>query len=659
MNGKPIRILHLDDDPNDHELVRAALEADGLACDVEAVSCRTDFERALALNGFDLILSDFKLPDYDGLRALRLIRRLHPDQPFILVSGTIGEEAAIESLRSGATDYVLKDRLNALGPSVRRAIAESDERRRRRKAEADLQKEQRFLRAVLENVDAGIVACDERGTVTLFNRPMREWHELSDDPVPPERWSEHDGLYAADGKTPLAAEDTPLHRALRGESVRNAELTIVPKQGKPRSLIGSGGPITDGSGRRVGAVVALHDVTERKSLEQQLRQSQKLEAIGRLAGGVAHDFNNMLGVINGYSEMVLRAMPPGDPRRQQIEQIHKSGERAAALTRQLLAFSRKQILELRVLDLGELVADMDKMLRRLIGEDVVLVARLDKHLRPIKADPGQIEQVLMNLVVNARDAMPRGGTITIEAANADLDPESIRAHEGAKPGPHVRLSVADTGEGMTPEVQAQIFEPFFTTKEVGKGTGLGLSTAYGIVSQSGGTIGVSSEPGQGTRFDIYFPQAESGAALGPTPRVASGAASPTGTETVLVVEDDEAIRRLIRESLEESGYTVLDAGELTGAIRCCREHRGFIHLVISDVVLPGVGGREVTQHLLEMRPEMRVLFMSGYTDDAVVRQGVLDAGVPFIQKPFALDALARKVREVLDAIRPASAERRG
>jgi PAS domain S-box-containing protein len=655
MPENPIRILHLEDDPCDQELVRATLVADGLDFETHVVSSRRDFEAALALGSFDLILSDFKVPDYDGLSALRLVRKLSPDQPFILVSGTIGEDAAIESLRCGATDYVLKHRLTALATSVRRALAEADERRRRKQAEEKLLAEQQFLWAVLDNIEAGIAACDASGTLTLFNRAARDMHGLPLEPLPPERWADHYRLCGPDGKTPMEKDQTPLMRALRGESVRNVEMMIVPNEGKPRALVASGQPVTDGAGRRVGAVVALHDMTERRSLERQLHQSQKMEAIGRLAGGVAHDFNNLLGVIMGYSEMVLTDTASDDPRRGRIEQIRKSGERAASLTRQLLAFSRKQILEPRVLDLYALLADMDKMLRRLVGEDIKLVTRPHPLLPPIKADPGQIEQIVMNLVVNARDAMPRGGTITIETSCVELSRDAVRAVEGARPGSYVKLVVADTGIGMTPEVQSQIFEPFYTTKEAGSGTGLGLSTVYGIVTQSGGHIAVMSEPGRGTRFEIYLPQGDEGTAL--TSVRTATLESPAGTETILVVEDEPMVREMLCDSLREFGYAVLSAGEAVEAERRCREHSGPIHLLISDVILPGVGGRELAQKLTALRPEMKLLFMSGYTDDAVVRHGILTAGVMFLQKPFTLVGMARKIREVLAVRTSVPAER--
>jgi PAS domain S-box-containing protein len=546
--------------------------------------------------------------------------------------------------------------LTALATSVRRALAEADERRRRKRAEEKLLAEQQFLWAVLDNIEAGIAACDASGTLTLFNRAARDMHGLPLETLPPERWTDHYRLCGPDGKTPMEQDQTPLIRALRGESVRNVEMTIVPNEGKPRALVASGQPVTDGAGRRVGAVVALHDMTERKSLERQLHQSQKMEAIGRLAGGVAHDFNNLLGVIMGYSEMVLANMGSDDPRRGRLEQIRKSGERAASLTRQLLAFSRKQILEPRVLDLYALLADMDKMLRRLIGEDIKLVTRPDPLLPAIKADLGQIEQIVMNLVVNARDAMPKGGTITIETSCVDLGRDAVGAVEGVRPGSYVKLVVADTGVGMTPEVQSQIFEPFYTTKEAGSGTGLGLSTVYGIVTQSGGHIGVMSEPGRGTRFEIYLPQSDEGATAHAPGRMAA-LESPSGTETILVVEDEPMVREMLCDSLREFGYTVLPAGEAVEAEQRCREHSGPIHLLISDVVLPGVGGRELAQKLTALRPEMKLLFMSGYTDDAVVRHGILTAGVMFLQKPFTLVGMARKVREVLAVRTSLAAER--
>jgi len=644
-DGRSLQILHLEDDLNDQELVRAALEGEGYAVEVTLAMRRREFERALAPDAYDLVLSDFNLPDFDGLSALRLVQERSPNTPFILVSGTIGEEAAIQSLRAGATDYVLKNRLSALPPAVRRALAEADERCRRAEAEQELQREQRFLRAVLETIEAGIAACNERGTLTLFNRAARELHGRAAEPLPPERWAEHYDLCRADGKTRMSTEEIPLVQALGGASVRNAEMTIVPGDGRSRTILVSAEPLTDGASRRIGAVVAMQDITERKSLEEQLRQAQKMEAVGRLAGGVAHDFNNLLGVILGYAELQLADMRPDDPGRGRIEQIHRSAERGASLTRQLLAFSRKQILEPRELNVDALLHDMNKMLRRLIGEDIELVTRHGTAVWPVRADAGQIEQIVMNLVVNSRDAMPDGGTITIETANVD-------AECTLPPGEYVMIAVTDTGTGMSPEVRAQIFEPFFTTKDSGHGTGLGLSTVYGIVKQSGGHIVVDSEPGRGTRFEIFLPRIEeaSAGAVEAAPSVSARA----GGETVVVVDDEPMVREMLCESLREFGYRVLDAGEVGEALEVCRRHDGPIHLLLTDVVLPGMSGRELAERLAPERPEMKIVFMSGYTDDAIVRRGVLAAGVAFLQKPFTLVAMARKVRETLDDARVSS-----
>jgi two-component system, cell cycle sensor histidine kinase and response regulator CckA len=382
------------------------------------------------------------------------------------------------------------------------------------------------------------------------------------------------------------------------------------------------------------------------ALQEQLRQSQKMEAIGHLAGGIAHDFNNILTVINGRCEMALLKRVEGDPLWAGIEEIKKASERATSLTRQLLAFSRRQILELKVLDLNSILLDLNKMLRRVIGEDIELVHLLAKDLGKVKSDPGQIEQVILNLAVNARDAMPNGGRLILETSNVELDEGYARDHVGVKPGPYVRLSVSDTGLGMTREVKERIFEPFFTTKEMGKGTGMGLSTVYGIVKQSGGNIWVYSEVGRGTVFKIYLPQVDELADR--LDERAEEEEAPRGKETILLVEDDGEVRRLTASFLTEQGYKVLEASDESDAFPVCRGYNGPIKLMLTDVVMPGMNGRELARHLLSLRPEMKVLYMSGYTDDAIVHHGVLERGLEFLQKPFTLIGLAKKVREVLD-----------
>jgi len=422
-------------------------------------------------------------------------------------------------------------------------------------------------------------------------------------------------------------------------------MEIIAKDGH-RVAVEANTKLVYQDGVPVGVQGIARDVTERKQLEEQLRQSQKMEAIGQLAGGVAHDFNNLLTAINGYSSLALQRLEDDHPIKPYIEEVKKAGDRAANLTRQLLAFGRKQILQPIALNLNGVVSDMNKMLRRLIGEDIVLTAKLDAGVGKVMVDPGQVEQVLVNLIVNARDAMPRGGNLTIETKNVELDEEYGSKHVGVAPGKYVLLAISDTGEGMTEEVRHRVFEPFFTTKEKGKGTGLGLSTVYGIVKQSGGNVWIYSEPGRGTTFKVYLPQVVS------DPRElgeeVAEVAPPGGSETILLVEDEAVVRGLARRILEQAGYSVVEASRGDEALRFCAEHADEVDLLLTDVVMPEMSGKQLADQLKSQYPALRMVFMSGYTDESIVHHGVLDSSVEFIQKPFTPAALVRKVREVLD-----------
>ncbi|HET6962370.1 MAG TPA: ATP-binding protein, partial [Terriglobia bacterium] len=402
----------------------------------------------------------------------------------------------------------------------------------------------------------------------------------------------------------------------------------------------------DRDGRAVRLVGTTSDITDLRSLEEQLRHSQKMEAVGRLAGGIAHDFNNLLTAINGYCDLILEDLSAQHPLRSDLLEIRRAGERAATLTRQLLAFSRKQVLEPRVINLNTIVAGMDNMLRRLLGEDIELHTHLQPNLSLVKADPGQLEQVILNLAVNARDAMPKGGKLAIETSNAVLDEDYARNHRSIVPGFYTLLAVSDTGCGMDSETQAHLFEPFFTTKDPGKGTGLGLSMVYGIVKQSGGSIWVYSEPNQGSIFKIYLPSLqesrEADATQEPPEKLANG------SEIVLVVEDESAVRSFTRMVLQRGGYQVIEASNGEEALSLSRKHPGEIQLLVTDMVMPGMGGRQVAEALEQQRPGVRVLYLSGYTENTIAPRGTLGTELPFLQKPFTMEALLRKVRQVLD-----------
>jgi two-component system cell cycle sensor histidine kinase/response regulator CckA len=512
----PVRVLIVEDSEVDAELLLRELDLAGYAVTYERVQTAATMEAALRRGCWDLVISDYSMPTFSAPAALAVLQASGLDLPFIIVSGTIGEEVAVTALKAGANDFMVKGRLVRLAPAIERELREV-------------------------------------------------------------------------------------------------------------------------AGRR-----------ERAQLEEQLRQAHKLEALGQLAGGVAHDFNNVLTAILGFSELIFDELPPDSPACKDLLEIKKAGERAAGLTRQLLAFSRKQILEPKVLNINAIITGMESMLKRLIFEHVHMTVSLTAQRGLIMMDPTQLEQILVNLVVNAADAMPRGGKLTIETRDVILDEQYQHGHLPVSPGNYVMLAVSDTGVGMDEATRRRIFEPFFTTKGVGKGTGLGLATVYGIVKQSGGDIWIDSEPGQGSTFRIYLPRVTAAAAA-PTIQPVDPGGSPRGSETVLVVEDDDGVRRLVCVMLERAGYRVLQAGNPKEAVRVASESPGPIHLLLSDVIMPESEGPPLFERLTQLRRDLRVLYMSGYADEAVVRQGLLVEGMPFLQKPFSPLALARKVRDVLEA----------
>ena len=506
----------------------------------------------------------------------------------------------------------------------------------------------RRMQTLSENAPFGMVMIDPEGTFEYMNPKFREFfgYALEDTP---------------NGKTWFRkAYPDPSYRhqvistwmddfaGFRSGGKRPRTFTVTCKDGTEKIIDFISVQLETGEN-----LVACEDMTELKRseeekalLHEQLRQSQKVEAVGRLAGGIAHDFNNLLTVIKGYSELSRAGLKEGDPLKENIDEIRNAANRAASLTRQLLAFSRRQVMEMKALDLNTLLRELEKMLRRIIGENIEMVIQLTEDLGRVRADVGQIEQVIMNLAVNAKDAMPDGGKLTIQTANLELDESYARRHLDVEPGRYVMLSVSDTGVGMTPEVRERIFEPFFTTKETGKGTGLGLSTAYGIVKQSNGHIWVYSEQGKGTVFKIYLHRVDE------LPEEMTKEVLKKellrGNETILIVEDEEEVRQLAGKILERQGYQILEAFNGEDALAACAKCMGPIHLMLADVVMPGMSGSELANLVKPSHPETQILYMSGYTNDAIVRHGVLEKGVNYIQKPFSMEGLARKVREVLD-----------
>jgi two-component system cell cycle sensor histidine kinase/response regulator CckA len=634
---EPVRVLMAEDDNNDAELVRRELRRLSVAPIIEQVRSESAFIAALDSFRPDIILCDHNMPGFGGQQALALVKRLRPDVPFILVTGSLDEETAVNYLKAGAADYILKDRIVRLVPALQEALERARER-------AALRRHERLLHQIIDANPNLIFVKDWDGRFILVNQAIAEIYgttpaglvgktdaDFNTSPTEVAHFLRDDRDVMSSGRPKFISEEpvtNPTTQETRWFQTIKVPLQVAD-EAKPTML----GVATE--------------ITERKRLEEQLLQSQKMEAVGQLAGGVAHDFNNILTAIVGYTDLLTAEFDGNTRQMEDLEEIRKAARRAAALTRQLLAFSRKQVLEPRLIDLNDIVLNLDKMLRSLISENIELKTSLASNLAATRADPNQVEQVIMNLAINARDAMPDGGTLTIETKNATLDQSYAAQHVAVIPGDYVMLAVTDTGCGMDEATQARMFEPFFTTKPVGRGTGLGLSTVYGIVKQSGGNIWIYSEPNKGTTFKIYLPAVE--ALPEQLDKPASPRAVKGGGGTVLVVEDDEQLRRLTHRALASRGYVVLEADRGSTAIDLARRHKGPLDLLLTDIVMPDMNGRKLADTIRASRPGLRVLYMSGYPDGAIASHGILEPGVAYLAKPFTTDAIVAKVREVLEA----------
>jgi PAS domain S-box-containing protein len=756
----PIRVLLVEDNAGDARLILELLrEAAAHEFDLEQVDRLEPALERLSRVGVDIVLLDLGLPDSQGIETFERARRQVANEPIVVISGTDDEALALDAVRAGAQDYLVKGRIE--GELLARVIRHAIERKRaeatlrwltlavdqspaavfitdpsgaiqyvnhrftettgysaaevlgknprilksgltppsyyqalwrtilagntwrsevqnrrksgelywdavvispirntrgeithflaiqedvtaRKLSEEALRGSERRLRTLFETVNLVVLGLDAHGRVDYVNPYLLALTGYAPNEVTGRDWIQ---TFIPEAQRPRM--EGVFHELIERESHSHYQNPIVTKEGAERMISWHNTVVRDERGRATGTLSIGEDITEQRKLEAQLLQAQKMEAVGRLAGGVAHDFNNILTAVFGYLDLVTEELPPESPARDDVSELRTVALRAAGLTRQLLAFSRQQVLQPVVLNLNDVVENLQKMLGRLIGEDVALETVLAGDLSNVRADPGQIEQVILNLAVNARDAMPTGGRLTIETANVTLGEGYVDRHKPAVPGRYVMLAVTDSGTGMDEATMARIFEPFFTTKEKGKGTGLGLATVYGIVKQSGGYIWAYSEVGHGTTFKIYLPEVDQPVEPVGPPREPSERL--TGTETILLAEDDDLLRPLARELLAKLGYQVIDARHADEALDLAARHDGPIHLLLSDVVMPGESGLQLARRLHELRPEVRVLYISGYTDDAVVRHGLLDPGLNFLQKPFTPEALARRVRDVLDA----------
>ena len=646
--SEPIRILIVEDQPTDAELAQREIKQALPTCIFQQVETLEDFLSSLESFEPDLIISDYSMPRFNGLIALKLALAHDPLTPVIIFTGAINEETAVECMKAGATDYVIKEHIKRLGQAVLHALKEKRARQERKQVDQALRESEARFRGTFEQAAVGM------GHLALDGRWLRVNQRLCDIVGYTRQeflaLTVQDLTHPDDLETDLAYSQQVLVNEI---STYSMEKRYFHKDGSLIWVDLTVSLMRAETGKPLYFIRVIQDISRRKeaeesqaNLEQQLRQAQKMESIGRLAGGIAHDFNNLLTVILGYCALIQTRAPTGQVLVNNLEQIQQAGESASNLTRQLLTFSRKQILSPTVLDLNNLVTNLHKMLKRLIGEDIELSIIPQPDLHPVIADSGQMEQVIMNLVVNARDAMPTGGMVTIETNNVYHDDVYMSTHFDAVPGPAVMLAVSDTGQGMDKQTQAQIFEPFFTTKEAGKGTGLGLAMVYGIVKQSRGDIIVYSEPGQGTVFKIYLPVGKVEVLSPPSPQAQP--VSQRGNETILLAEDEEIIRNLMRIVLAGEGYTILEAANGEEALALVAQDPTTIALLITDVIMPRMSGPELAKKLKATQPQIKILYTSGYTDDSVVRHGLMRDEIEFLAKPFSPSTLIAKVREVLD-----------
>ncbi len=648
---KLMRVLLVEDDPGDARLVQTMLpKTNGVQYDLTRTASLSDAIACLSQAPVDIVLLDLNLPDSKGLDTVDAFCKAAPDVPVVVLTGHADENMKVAAVLNGAQDFLIKDCTPA--DLLSRVLYHAVDRQR---AEIRLRESEQFLRTTLEALPSLIAILDDSGTVLMANHAWRRF-AASDDAA---------GIVVGEGENYLDAGPIPddgesenfsaFITGLRGV-LKNRQSRVDLEfhchyAGEQHWFNGRGTPFTSEKTRKV--IVSFDEITKRKKTEralhesqEQMRQAQKMEAVGRLAGGVAHDFNNLLIPIIGYSELLLEELRSNNTACGWLEEILKAGHSAKALVHQLLAFGRKQPLDIKILQLNAVIKDFEGLLQRTIRENIQLRMDLGRDLPPIKADAGQLEQILINLAINAQDAMPGGGTLTIETSDAIIDEAFAAGYRSVTPGRYVLMAVSDTGQGMTPEIRSQIFEPFFTTKERDKGTGLGLSTVYGIVKQHGGSIWAYSEPGEGTTFKIYLPVATG--TVVPATKTRSNRGSIQGTETILVVEDDDAVRQLVASILERFGYKVLPAGCGKQGLKIIETYREPLHLLLTDIVMPKINGVALYEKAVQIRPGLKVLYMSGYTDDVILQSGAVAQGAPLIQKPFSLLDMALKMREILD-----------